>query len=173
MASYTQTPPNLQLVEKGLSQEGLARDDQSPTNLQVPDNQPRKRRSTDAIREQSQPRKYGIRPAIDFGKHKIMIEPGGDGDEIAIEDVQVAIARIKLERIERGKARGYVQNEIEVSDPVKGRLCTCCGNPVRWQGKCNGCIWAECFRWLEGILPDAEPDGGIKSDEGDIKPANE
>lgn len=110
---------------------------------------------------------------MDFGQHETTIEPGGDEDGIEFKDVRVAIARIKLKRIERGKARGYVQNEIKVTNPLKGRLCTCCGNPVRWQGKCNECIWAECFLWLEGILPDAEPDGGVKPDEGDIKPADE
>jgi hypothetical protein len=88
---------------------------------------------------------------MDFGKYETMIEPGGDEDETTFKDVQVAMARIKLERVERGKTRGYVRNEIEVINPLKGRLCTCCGNPVRWQGKCNDCIWAECFRWLEGF----------------------
>lgn len=111
-------------MEKELSQERLIKDSQSLANLQVPNGQPRNRNSAEAMGEQLQPRKHRIRP-MDSGKHKIMIEPGGDGDETALGDARVAIARIRLERIERGKARGYVQNEIE---PLKGRFCTCCGN---------------------------------------------
>jgi len=48
---------------------------------------------------------------MDFGKHKTMIEPGGDEDEIEFEDVYTTMARMKLERIERGKTKGYVQKE--------------------------------------------------------------
>lgn len=108
------------LAGKRSSQEDLARDDerQSLANLRVPHGQTRNRRSTDSIdamREQSQPRKHGIRPAIDFDKHEIIIEPGGgrDGDEF--EDVSVALTRTKLEQIERSQTE---------SEPSNGPFCT-------------------------------------------------
>ena len=49
------------------------------------------------MREQLELRKYRIGLAIDFSKHKTMIEPSRDEDRIEFEDVYVAIARIKLE----------------------------------------------------------------------------
>jgi hypothetical protein len=107
---------------------------------------------------------------MDVGEHETMTEPGSDGCAV--------ITRIKHARSERSKSKGYVKKEIEVAEPSSGDFCTCCGNPARWQGKCNECIRAEGFRWLEGILPDVEPDiepdnGGIKPDEGDVKSGDE
>ena len=94
---------------------------------------------------------------MDFGKHKTLIEPGGDEDGIEFEDVYVAMARMKLERIERGKTKGSVQKEV--AEPSNSRLCTLCGDSIRWEGKCKKCIEAKCKKWLEGILPSIEEIG--------------
>jgi hypothetical protein len=89
------------------------------------------------MREQSQPRKHGIRPAIDFDKHGIIIEPGAgrDGDEF--EDVSVALARTKLEQIDRSKIKGYAQKETGAAEPSNGPFCTLCGDSIHWEGKCK------------------------------------
>ncbi|KAH6661590.1 hypothetical protein B0J14DRAFT_645738 [Halenospora varia] len=145
------TPPILPLV----SQEYLARDDkqQSPSNLQVPHEQLRKRRSKDAVREQSLSRKRGV---TDSGRWENTIEPGADEDETELLNMQSLMAQMKLERQQRVETRGYVQKSIIVPESLSDRFCTSCEG-ANSRGKCDQCLRAECLNWLKQI-PESQQD---------------
>jgi hypothetical protein len=39
-------------------------------------------------------------------------------------------------------------------------ICTSCGTPIFWQGKCKKCILDQCRRWLEEVPSEIQyPDG--------------
>ena len=135
------------------------------TNLQPPQNQLRKRRSTNAIKEEAESRKHIKTTAQD---HEIPTRdweasessPGhkleADEAEVGLDGLENLMANVKLDRKkkeQKGKENGWVAKETK-----KAASCTLCGVYWEWKGKCKKCTNKQCHDWRDKLPTlDLEP----------------
>jgi hypothetical protein len=155
------------------------------TNLQLPQNLPRKRKSTNAMREQPASQKQikpnklkHINPTVmgeqaDGPKHidPTAMDPDERDDEIDIADLMAKFKLGRKEKEKKGKKeRGWVRNNITVVEPCTScgqrisweskcddcRKCASCGQRTSREGKCEVCAKKRCKRWLDELLSEQD-----------------
>ena len=163
VASHLQTPPRQVSAKEETSQELLASKDEEQYSayLSVLCSVPRKRRSVNALREQSLPRKHIRRTGSDFGDNNVSIQPDGNKGQIdPLDDIHAQFAQMRFDREERAKTKGYVEKEISLGErvmrPGNLRKCMLCGGKIQWIGKCQECVKSSCRVWLEATMPEDE-----------------
>jgi hypothetical protein len=128
-------------------------------NLQPPQNGPRKRKSSTAIREQLESRKRTTSEGNEADKDEDNGDDGdedneADEDEVEMVKHMAAICIDMKKHREEKKERGIREGRWVPNIVKKVQHCTTCNARTEKGDKCQTCIRELCLDWLSKLQPE-------------------